>query len=554
MNGPSWRRACRRVLGALTEPGWKTWFDYATLIAIAAVAIVHSRSYSGVVIDDAFITFRHASNLIHGQGFSCNPGEHVEGTSSLLLALLMAFPLLVGADPYRSAALLGSVTFAACCWAAYVGVRACTRDESSRVLALGAALLVASSSRLAFHSQTGMETLLYASLVAAAVALQLAASARERPTPAWAGVFGVAALTRPEGFAFFLLALAIGCVRRGRSPGALGLAQAELKRFCLVFGPGLLFRLAYFGSWLPNPVLAKGGHLDWLFHSAASAAFERLAHGPGASLLVGYAQNHPIASSLLVGTILLDRTRQAGVTAVTFAIGCAGLAVFSDGDWMPYDRLLTPSIAPLAMGAVLGLRGIFFHSEQRTRWGHLTSHVFATAALLLMVARARAPLDTESVRLISLERVREMGRRLAPLTREDDLVATEEVGILPYYWGARTLDMLGLCDKHIARAGKPTSLGIGRADLAYVVAQRPTFYAFQSASEAARFYTQAGFASHQPEYALLQFPYHFLEPLKALPLTILVRRDRKDLSALTHAVGGRLLEPSAEFRRLGHLQ
>ncbi|HKO50812.1 MAG TPA: hypothetical protein VJV79_23995 [Polyangiaceae bacterium] len=554
MNWQPWRRVVRSALQVPTDLTWKDWLEYALLAAISVVAWVHARSYAGAIIDDAFITFRHSWNLIHGRGLSYNPAERVEGTSSLLFSVLMAIPIALGADPYRCAGLLGRFALVACAVAAYASVRACVRDGSRRALALGAAAIVACSSELAFHSQTGMETLLYASLIAAGLALQLASSAKQQPTPTWATVFGLAALTRPEGWVLFLLAFAVGCLGRGSAPGVQAIAKRELTRFAWLFLPVLAFRLVYFGSWLPNTVLAKGGHLGWLFHTPGRAALERLLHGPSASLLEGYVRSHPVASSLLLGTILLQRTRQAGLTALSFTLACAALALWSDGDWMPYDRLLTPCVVPLAVGAVLGLRGLFFHREQLSRLGHLPSYAFSGLALAAISAAAHTRLDIEKVSWVSLARLRAMGERLAPLAREDELVATEYAGILPYYWRAPTLDMLGLCDPHIARHGAPQPLGAGRKDLTYVVAQRPTFYAFNLASEAAIFYSEPAFASQRDEYALLQFPYRFLEPLQALPLTVFVRKDRKDVEGLARAVGGQLIDPALELKRLGYLR
>jgi len=72
-------------------------------------------------------------------------------------------------------------------------------------------------------------------------------------------------------------------------------------------------------------------------------------------------------------------------------------------------------------------------------------------------------------------------------------------------------------------------------------------------SEAAEFYTEPAFAPYHDEYALLQFPYRYLAPLKALPLMIFVRKDRKELAALTRAAGARLIDPGAELIRLGYL-
>src|SRR5262245_59492914 len=41
-------------------------------------------------VDDAFIVYRYAANLAHGQGFVFNPGERVEGVTCFLWTLFLA--------------------------------------------------------------------------------------------------------------------------------------------------------------------------------------------------------------------------------------------------------------------------------------------------------------------------------------------------------------------------------------------------------------------------------------------------------------------------------
>ncbi|MER3458003.1 MAG: hypothetical protein C4309_04615 [Chloroflexota bacterium] len=58
-------------------------------------------------IDDAFITFRYARNLVAGLGFVYNPGEHVLGTTTPLYTLLLAgLSRLLNSGDYPSLALI----------------------------------------------------------------------------------------------------------------------------------------------------------------------------------------------------------------------------------------------------------------------------------------------------------------------------------------------------------------------------------------------------------------------------------------------------------------
>ncbi len=52
-------------------------------------------------VDDAYITFRYARNILNGSGFVYNPGEHVLGTTTPLYTGLMALLALPAGGPRR---------------------------------------------------------------------------------------------------------------------------------------------------------------------------------------------------------------------------------------------------------------------------------------------------------------------------------------------------------------------------------------------------------------------------------------------------------------------
>ena len=60
------------------------------LLLTALVAWVGFRLYTGIVLEDALITFRYAANLAAGDGFAYNVGERVLGTTTPLFTLLLA--------------------------------------------------------------------------------------------------------------------------------------------------------------------------------------------------------------------------------------------------------------------------------------------------------------------------------------------------------------------------------------------------------------------------------------------------------------------------------
>src|SRR3954453_11205359 len=62
-----------------------------------------------LLIDDAYITYRYAYNLAAGHGLVFNPGERVEGSTSLLWPLVLAPPIGLGWPIHRWAPALGLV-------------------------------------------------------------------------------------------------------------------------------------------------------------------------------------------------------------------------------------------------------------------------------------------------------------------------------------------------------------------------------------------------------------------------------------------------------------
>src|SRR5262249_25032780 len=78
----------RRTFGRCSVPTLYGWLPYVVLLLGAFGTFSHN-------VDDSFITFRFAANLIHGEGPVFNAGERVEGFSSPLHLVLSALLLLL---------------------------------------------------------------------------------------------------------------------------------------------------------------------------------------------------------------------------------------------------------------------------------------------------------------------------------------------------------------------------------------------------------------------------------------------------------------------------
>ena len=227
-------------------------------ITVLGAFIAHGSAMQSYRFEDAFITFRYASNLAEGLGFVFNHGERVLGTSTPLLTLLLAGLGRLGLDVptiggwLYVAALHGSGLLGA--WLlgrhgfAHAGV----------VFALMTVWGVGES--LAYF---GMETTLHLFLILAAI---LAADL-ERPTTTGI-ILGLLCLNRYDGV---LIAVVVGCFlwsRRRRPP------WTEAVVAFLIFGTWLAFAQHYFGSIFPNTLGAKAGSSHVASYLAATVEFQ----------------------------------------------------------------------------------------------------------------------------------------------------------------------------------------------------------------------------------------------------------------------------------------
>ncbi len=280
-------------------------------------------------IDDAFISFRYARNLVEGQGLVFNPGEYIEGYTNLLWTLLVAAGMALGVSAPMVAHVLGLVSGVAALAAGYVYAGTGLATERRWIAAI-APLLIMTTIGFSYWSMSGLETALFL----ACVTIALASHARDRMGVATLAACA-ATMTRPDGglvavviFAFHLAAHWREGWRAWRWPVAYGGFLVALT----------VFRLLYYGDPLPNTFYAKVGGVPLLYGRIYIQFF--LMDGALWLLL-------PAAFSLLADRRLLPGLVYALlVTAYVFRVG---------GDAFPYYRFLLPVLVCLAVLAVRGI-------------------------------------------------------------------------------------------------------------------------------------------------------------------------------------------------------
>jgi arabinofuranosyltransferase len=523
------------------------------LCSISSLGLWHSLQYRAVEFDDAYITFRHAHNLSQGYGPVFNPGESVEGTSSLPFAVLLSPFIAAGVNPLTAARVISVPCFIGLIVVVYLTVTATLERTLAWAPGLAACAIAAASTPLAYHAQTGMETVPFALLLMLGVYFHVRYVRFGRGERIWPITMGLVAIARPEGGAFFLALLALLVGQRASHGAPWRLAARELGRhafwFAAVFAPFLVFRIAYYGAWLPNPVFAKAGAMARFAGVGPVVAARMFWQGTGVQAAVLMVEHLGMGAVLLPAGLLLRRVRYASLTML--AVGLVAVLVNEsvEGDWMPHARLLTPAVAPAAVAVGLGLRAALFHAGQRVRGTHMPSLLacavvsWSSASAMWYQRDYRFP-HTEIV-----EYLKRVGGALALARREDDVLATDMAGTLPYYSGLHTIDMFGLCDAHIARHGKRWAR-MGKLDLDYVIRARPTYYLFNFPSWARDLYRQPSFADQTDDYFAVLTPA-YLRYRGADRKLLLVRKDRPQLDQLRLLLNARFIDARAELRRLG---
>jgi hypothetical protein len=175
-----------------------------TLGLFALTACRLTDGQGGVPLDDAWIHFQFARNLARGDGLSFNPGQPTSGSTAPLWTLLLAGVYLAGGEfPFSGQVLSGACFLAALATTYALGVRLTGKRWAGWL----AGMVVAANGRTVWAGLSALETCLFAALSLLAIGAHVSDRAAGRYRLRTAALFGLAALTRPEGYLLFALSL-----------------------------------------------------------------------------------------------------------------------------------------------------------------------------------------------------------------------------------------------------------------------------------------------------------------------------------------------------------
>jgi hypothetical protein len=439
-----------------SHPRARSWSVTAALLGVpVAVFLIQVLLCFPYINDDAFISFRYASNLVDGHGLVFNPGERVEGYTNFLWVLVSAVFVALGAG--EKILLWAKV----CGVALSVGTVCVTyriqaaRHPRSLVPFLTAALL-ASSMSFAANTVSGLETALYALLLT--VALYSRVVTGRWQDRLFVGSMALAALTRPEGF-FLFATLTIVELVRSRDPRRFLVSGAT---FAALTAPYLVWKLLFYGSLLPNTYYAKEGSLlggaQYVWSFLSGAGFTLYLGLPLVLLVIGLARRNP-------DRFWLSSFLAAEVAAV----------VLSGGDWMVGWRFLVPVLPVVCIGLANGVAGV--HGLLEPRWPRAAGIAVLVTSLSVFHALGRpSPAIAAECHARGEGQVTghlEVGRWLRQHGGAADTAAMTDIGMVGYFSRLRVIDISGLTDALIGRSSGPILRKVYDTD--YVLDQEPEF-------------------------------------------------------------------------------
>jgi hypothetical protein len=443
--------------------------ETSACVLIAACAVGMLYYLRDFYFDDAYIVLRYSENFLNGHGFVWNPDEYVEGyTSFLWLALCTAFGGLTG-DLVLGSRLLGVLSLAGI-------VIVLVRSEGWAGWL--ASILLCTCGTVVAWALGGLETLTFSLLLT----LCTIRFAHCRPGEGWIGmaatgvIAGLCQLCRPEAGMLLFLGIAYVVVRRCRDHRQrIESAAAIAIPFLLIAGAHLIWRYFYYGDWAPNTYYVKMpaypfAHLSiGLAYVASFAVYQCVPLAVAVFLLVW--RWRAADESLLF---------QAGVVAAF-----AAYVTYVGGVHGPWFRFCAP-LVPLLYLVIAQLLLIGGNSPSIN--GSRVAIIGFLAIFNVGVTVYYGEKDWPGDRPWKLEHIPAFNGELTGIFMRDNwpahsLVALNTAGSTAFFSKLSCIDMLGLCDRHIARSlggpdpKLPTTRLIGhmKGDGEYVLGREPDF-------------------------------------------------------------------------------
>lgn len=437
-----------------------TFYGWA-FIQRTAIAMNGERIYA--LFDDAMISMQYAKNLVHGHGLVWNMGgERVEGFSNPLWVVLMAGIHLFPITLTQTSLYVKVISLVFLILNVLVIKLLVDQFTENKLVPLIAAFLTAFYFPLNNWSLQGMEVGLQALMFSTALLIGVR-SLKEKRFSSWPYVlFGLGILLRMDTAAPAVAATAVFAWidvknRKPHLAWGLGTAAATL-------GGLTLFRIIYYGDWLPNTYYLKlDGISPVLRLSIGLRRFWDFIWNSNWTLFA-----LPIALPALDKRKALWPLYAVFLSQVAFSIYVGGDAWEHVGGANRFIAAVMPiffALFSLTLGAIYDL--VIKTGKFKSQLAHTAATTFLTIfavfslysfnTLLVQDDISKWTLREKPVFTESVERYALMGLALHEVTTENATIAVVTAGNIPYFSERTSIDLLGKNDPVIARGPMHTN-------------------------------------------------------------------------------------------------
>jgi arabinofuranosyltransferase len=450
------------------------------------------------ILDDAYIFFRYAENIVNGYGFVWNIGEApVEGYTSFLYLFTLIIAKFLAIDLELFAILFGTITSAFTLYFAYlIYDHLYPNDQIKTSANIITIIILALSPAFTYWSGAGMETSFYSMFLVMTIYYFLKLPDSVKNNLLKGILFGLLCVLRFEAVLFFLAALYY-LVKEGTSFYRIKIGRNAILfviGFTLIFGTYFIWRWVYFGYFFPNTFYAKTG-----------GGFQQIVGGflyiiKALRLFYGFGW-----IPIILVMLYFRKSMFTSKAVFLFSIGLVSLitTILIGGDYFHLGRFVLP---------VFPLLFVFFppalEKMLTTRISHLKlSPTFSATILLLIVVvlLIAKPVYQDSIYgfknllkgkkdiLVVYDESTEreivdwqhgwtiMGKKLNQITDKDDYIACVPIGAIGYYSKMKVIDMVGIVDPVIAHEKLSTdhpikwTPGHTKGDGNYILSREPKF-------------------------------------------------------------------------------
>ncbi len=413
-------------------------FSFLAFLALAYIFFPES-------IDDTYITLRFSKNLILGNGPIFNIGERVEGYSNFSwMALLAAFGWVgIPMEMAMKFLSLGSgLGVLALVW------KLSANYFKSDLAITTSVILLGFGSFFAVWAVDGLETMFYTMLLTSLVYTLTT----DRTNTLLIGIIAsLAALTRPEGIMFSLIAVSCLTYKKGFLSGLKVIALVA------IFAGGYeLFRIYYFGQFVSNTALAK-------VHMSLNTALSGLRYLFSYNAASGYL----LLPAALFGVAASKKNARLLIPLI-FVLAQILFLMISGGDFMYAYRFIIPVMPCIVLLCASAVD--ILHERVNRIVALLVFIAIATSQAISQYSflpEKHIGFDNLTFRTSPLFSIADF---LAQRSEHNDWILLSEAGIIPFYVDAKIMDFMGLVSPFNSVSNFNTSLNSD-----YLFSVRPKF-------------------------------------------------------------------------------